>query len=68
MPTIQINSASLSDIDRPSCGVCGSRMWMSRVAGAADGRERRTFECPVCEVSTANGAGGTDERGASPPV
>ena len=67
MPTIQINTANLTDIDRPTCRTCGSRMWMSRVAEATDGRECRTFECPVCEVST-NGAGESGQGGAATPI
>lgn len=56
MPTIQFNSANRVDIDRPSCGTCGSRMWLSRVSQPVDGRECRTFVCPVCEVSTGQSA------------
>jgi len=67
MPKIQFNASTLSDIDRPDCSTCGSRMWLARVAEATDGRERRTFECPVCEVST-NGAGPSGEGGAATPV
>ena len=54
MPTIQFNSVNRSDIDRPSCNACGSRMWLSRVSRPVEGRECRTFECPVCEVSAGN--------------
>ncbi|MCW5695051.1 MAG: hypothetical protein KIT48_22045 [Pseudolabrys sp.] len=68
MPTIQVNTANLSDIDRPNCRTCGSRMWLSRVSQPVEGRECRTFECPVCEVSTANGAGAPGGRGASTPI
>lgn len=68
MPTIRINPANLSDIDRPTCQACGSRMWMSRVSHPVDGRECRTFECPVCEVSTGNNAGPSGDRGASTPL
>jgi len=68
MPTIQFNSATLSDIDRPSCKACGSRMWLSRVSQPLDGRECRTFECPVCEVSTGNSGGAPGDHGASTPI
>ena len=66
VPTTQINATNLTDIDRPTCRACGSRMWLSRVSPPVDGREWRTFECPVCEVSTAPPA----ERGsgASTPI
>jgi hypothetical protein len=37
-------------IDRPSCVICGERMWLSRIT--QDGpHHKRTFECPVCEIS-----------------
>ena len=38
-------------IDRPVCTQCGSQMWLARVAQDAAGKENRTFECPVCEIS-----------------
>ena len=60
-PTIQVNSKDDTDIDRPTCRVCGSRMWLARVSPAAEGRELHTFECPVCEVS--NGNSRDDRRG-----
>ena len=69
MPKIQINSADLSDIDRPTCGICDSRMWLSRVSITAEGPEWRTFECPVCELSTgAKGDGGRNDSDASTPA
>lgn len=69
MPTIQINSTRLAEIDRPTCRVCGSHMWLSRVSPPVEGRELRTFECPVCEVSTASGSSsGSSNSDASTPI
>ncbi|MBS0533533.1 MAG: hypothetical protein JSR72_05715 [Proteobacteria bacterium] len=66
MPTTRINPTHLSDIDRPTCRDCGSRMWLSRVSAPVQGRELRTFECPVCEVSTGNGRSDSDRT--APPI
>lgn len=68
MPTRQFNSPNRDDIDRPTCRMCGSHMWLARVSQPVDGRECRTFECPVCEVSTGNNGSAQDDRGASTPI
>ncbi len=68
MPTTQINATNLTDIDRPTCRACGSRMWLSRVSPPVQGHEWRTFECPVCEVSIANDSTPRRGSGASTPV
>ncbi len=52
MPTTQTRHAESSDIDRPTCEQCGSRMWLRKIAHERSGKEFHTFECPVCEVST----------------
>lgn len=44
--------AKSPEIERPTCKECGSRMWLRSIAPAGDSAEYRTFECPVCEVST----------------
>ncbi|KQZ00286.1 hypothetical protein ASD45_04990 [Pseudolabrys sp. Root1462] len=69
MSKTQTNSTNAPDIDRPICARCGSQMWLARISPAVQGREWRTFECPVCEVSTE--ADDTDHRresGIAPPA
>lgn len=53
MPHTQTNSIR-SDIDRPLCPQCGSEMWLARVRPDGPGKEHRTFNCPVCEISTGD--------------
>lgn len=52
MPLIQFARSNTQHIDRPICKHCGSRMWLARVAPGRKGGERRTFECPVCEIAS----------------
>lgn len=52
MPTTQTHRTDSPELDRPTCEQCGSRMWLRRIAHERPGQEFRTFECPVCEVST----------------
>jgi hypothetical protein len=37
-------------IDRPECLVCGTLMWLAYVEADGPTRDKRTFECPVCET------------------
>jgi hypothetical protein len=37
-------------IDRPECLVCGALMWLACVEADGTNRDKRTFECPVCET------------------
>lgn len=37
-------------IDRPECLVCGTLMWLACVEADGLNRDKRTFECPVCET------------------
>jgi len=68
MPTIQFDSANHEEIDRPTCRICGARMWMMSCVSRPDkGEECRTFECPVCEISTGHHSDGRGS-GASTPV
>jgi transposase-like protein len=34
---------------RPTCPVCGTRMWIARIEPDEPGHDRRTFECPECD-------------------
>ena len=52
MPQTQTASIPNSEIERPRCPECQSAMWLARVSRDSAGKEHRTFECPVCEVST----------------
>lgn len=38
-------------IDRPSCVVCGAQMWLAYIEADGPDRDKRTFECPVCETN-----------------
>lgn len=51
MPNTQLATIQNSEIERPRCGDCQSEMWLARVSRDGAGKEHRTFECPVCEVS-----------------
>ena len=62
MSKTQANTTNAPDIDRPACGQCGSQMWLARISPDVKGREWRTFECPVCEVSIE--ADAADRHGA----
>jgi hypothetical protein len=37
-------------IERPACLVCGTLMWLACVEADGPTRDKRTFECPVCET------------------
>jgi len=39
------------DIERPTCPACGQLMWIARISPDAPGYDKRTFDCPVCEIS-----------------
>ena len=41
-----------SEVGRPICPRCGSEMWIVRIRGEGSDKEQRTFNCPVCEIST----------------
>lgn len=51
MPDTQLNARNAPEITRPSCSICGTRMWLLRISTTANKTEQRTFACPVCEVS-----------------
>jgi len=65
MSKTQANSTNAPEIDRPICARCGSHMWLARISPDVEGREWRTFECPVCEVSTDSDA---ETRGNPPEI
>jgi len=54
MPTKQPSAINEPSIDRPVCERCGSRMWLLKISPDGVGMEMRTFQCPVCEVSTGD--------------
>lgn len=68
MSKTQANTTNATDIDRPVCEHCGSQMWLARISPDVKGREWRTFECPVCEVSTETGDNGRHQSGATSAV
>jgi Zn-finger nucleic acid-binding protein len=39
------------DVERPICPACGALMWLARVTSDAPGYDKRSFDCPVCEIS-----------------
>jgi transcriptional regulator NrdR family protein len=39
--------------ERPTCELCGSRMWLTRIEPGGEDHERRIFECPVCKQAEA---------------
>ena len=51
MPDTRLNLRNAQDISHPTCNVCGSKMWLLRITTTLENMERRTFACPVCEVS-----------------
>jgi len=55
MPHTQRASGVELEIDRPTCRLCGSAMWLLHISQQSGlGEENQTFECPVCEVSKGN--------------
>ena len=68
MSKTQTNSTNAPEIDRPICARCGSQMWLARISPDVAGQEWRTFECPVCEVSTDAAADRHLEAGAASPL
>jgi hypothetical protein len=36
--------------ERPSCPKCGTQMWLATIEPDRPGHDRRTFECPRCQV------------------
>jgi transposase-like protein len=39
--------------ERPTCELCGSRMWLTRIEPDREDHQRRIFECPVCKQAEA---------------
>jgi hypothetical protein len=39
----------LSDIERPRCSHCQTRMMLERISSGPIGFEQRLFECPRCD-------------------
>jgi transcription elongation factor Elf1 len=37
--------------DRPECPKCGTHMLLARIVPEGEGKDLRTFECPMCEHS-----------------
>jgi len=52
MPTIQKEAINSLTITRPTCERCGLRMWLWKISPDGPGKEMRSFECPLCDVST----------------
>jgi predicted RNA-binding Zn-ribbon protein involved in translation (DUF1610 family) len=50
MPSLQHTNSS-QPIVRPECPKCGTTMMLARIVPEAPGKDRRTFECPMCEHS-----------------
>jgi Zn-finger nucleic acid-binding protein len=47
----QLVPSNSSDIERPTCPDCGQLMWIARITPDAPGYDKRTFDCPVCNIS-----------------
>ncbi len=50
MPESQTAPKNWPQIDRPICEKCGSKMWLARISSDGSDREKRTFECPACDI------------------
>ena len=37
--------------ERPTCFLCATRMWLTRIEPDHPNYQKRTFECPVCDNS-----------------
>lgn len=46
-----MSMAHSTPIDRPSCPKCDLLMWIVRIHPNGPGVDKRTFECPVCDIS-----------------
>ena len=36
---------------RPTCPVCGTRMWLARIEPDIPDHDKRTLECPECDYA-----------------
>ena len=53
IPIYQPSGPYSDSIKRPLCSKCDMRTWLTRIDLADPGYEKRTFECPVCEISVS---------------
>ena len=51
MPQSRFAPSNSPHIDHPTYTKCGSKMWLARIVPEDQGREKRTFEYPVCDIS-----------------
>lgn len=40
-------------LDLPICPKCGATMWLARIEPDEPGHDKRTFECPHCEMAVS---------------
>jgi hypothetical protein len=51
MTQFQTPPANSQFIERPTCTNCGSVMWTPRITSVGPDVDKRTWECPVCDIS-----------------
>jgi len=51
MTLYQTTPPDCETIERPTCPNCGSPMWIPRITSAGPDIDKRTWECPVCDIS-----------------
>jgi hypothetical protein len=54
MPQFKPSRKKPPSMGGPACPKCGARMWLAQISPDESGHERRTFECPICEISKTN--------------
>jgi hypothetical protein len=50
MAQYQSTPAHTATIHRPPCLMCGTPMWLASIEPESQTHDKRTFECPVCEI------------------
>lgn len=53
MPSFEFSPHSFIEIQRPPCPKCGLMMWLGRIEPHDREHDKRTLECPVCEIFEA---------------
>ena len=51
MSLFQTTPSGFEPIERPTCPNFGSLMWIPRITSAKADIDKRTWECPVCDIS-----------------